>query len=135
MNIDTAEWIKASEDDLEVARLAFDGGKYNHVVVLCQQAIEKRLKGLIVEKTGQMPPRIHSLTELAAQAGAELCKDVESLFIKLGQLYIAARYPMQESGVLTVQTEEDARHYIGRAEEVVEWVDQQITQLSEQDEQ
>ena len=36
-------------------------GRYLYVPFCCQQALEKHLKGLIVERCGMFPPRTHDL--------------------------------------------------------------------------
>lgn len=134
MSPDIAAWLKVSDDDLEMARLAFDAEKYNHVVVSCQQALEKRLKALIIEKTGELPPRIHDLTDLAAAAGVEPSAKTEDLFLRLTRLYITARYPEEAVGVLSVE-ERDAQGYLGLSEEAMAWIDELITQLGEPNKQ
>ncbi|MBN1918828.1 MAG: HEPN domain-containing protein [Verrucomicrobia bacterium] len=65
-------WRQRAEYDLETARAMLDAGRSLYVLFCCQHAIEKALKALIVERTGELPPRIHNLPRLADAAGLEL---------------------------------------------------------------
>ena len=87
-------WLKQSERDLDDARFAYDGRRYNLVCFLAQQAAEKSLKAYLYYK-GKEDVWGHSVAELCQDslgidadfAGVE--KDASSL----DKYYIPTRYP------------------------------------------
>lgn len=60
-------WIDTAEYDLDTAQAMLDSGRYLYVGFLCHQTIEKCLKAVIA-KSGQFPPKIHNLINLADKA-------------------------------------------------------------------
>jgi HEPN domain-containing protein len=66
MKPETKKWLKLSDDDLRMAKAAVELEIWSQCLFHCQQAIEKILKGRLVE--ADMPvPRIHDLPELAGR--------------------------------------------------------------------
>ena len=55
------QWADQARYGLDTARAMFDAGRYLYVLFCCQQAVEKMLKSLIVQRTRQLPPRVHQL--------------------------------------------------------------------------
>ena len=54
-------WIDRSNYDLDAAKVMLES-RYNlYVFFCCQQALEKALKAVLLERTETMPPRIHNL--------------------------------------------------------------------------
>ncbi len=49
-------WFEQAEYDLDTALAMLESGRYLYVLFCCQQAIEKGLKAVIVEQTGNFPP-------------------------------------------------------------------------------
>lgn len=62
-----------------------------------QQAAEKALKALILEQTGNPPPRVHSITKLADLAGVQA--DVPQQALDLDDYYVGMRYPDAVAGL------------------------------------
>jgi len=44
-----SHWVERAEYDLETARSMLDTGRYLYVGYMCQQAVEKALKGIIAQ--------------------------------------------------------------------------------------
>ncbi len=85
------EWFKLALYDLETARVMFETGRYRYVPFMCQQAIEKVLKGMISEKLS--PPRIHNLVRLSKLAKISFTSDEIRKLDILSDLYLKVRYP------------------------------------------
>jgi len=92
MDEDVRNWVTISEYDLGTAEDMLAVGRYVYVLFACQQALEKMLKALITQCSGEMPPRIHDLIELAVRAGLEIDDEQERLFRALNLYYIETRY-------------------------------------------
>ncbi|GAG25514.1 unnamed protein product [marine sediment metagenome] len=101
-------WITQAEHDLNDAKSNLSVCCYSVCVFLCQQAIEKGLKALLMVQKGEEPPRIHSLRTLCHVTGFEP-NDTKTL-IMIDRAYTATRYPdtMEWNGE-SVLEEKDAR--------------------------
>ena len=88
---ESERWFQQAEHDLANARSTFDIGVYDVSVFLCQQAVEKALKALMVRQTGSPPQRTHSIQQLAGAVG--LGSKIPSESLVLDDYYVASRYP------------------------------------------
>jgi len=115
------EWFKMAEGDLRGAKIMFEHAEhecdYGWVAVICQQAIEKKLKGLILQKNNTLM-RGHDLIDLCnliCAFDSDFKKFKKDLTF-VSQYYIKARYPQEE---MLFIPEEDARECIRIAQEIV----------------
>jgi HEPN domain-containing protein len=109
MNPDAQRWRDLAVYDLGTAEAMLAAGRYLYVLFCCQQAVEKHLKGLIVERCGIFPPRTHDLAKLAH--GANITpNDGQDLFLRtLTKYYVGTRYP-EEVRTLQTKRQENSRH-------------------------
>jgi len=63
MKDETSEWIRYAEENLKAAKLLADGILYNPCLQNVQQAAEKAIKSIIVEKSIQFI-KTHSISDL-----------------------------------------------------------------------
>ena len=63
----TKKWLERAKYDLETAKAMLKSGRYLYVAFMCQQSLEKILKGIILENGGEVL-RTHSLVRLAEVA-------------------------------------------------------------------
>ena len=87
------QWAEQARYDLDTARAMLASERYLYVLFCCQQAVEKMLKAVIAERSGQCPPRLHNLLRLAEHAGVELDPSQTVLMEDLARYYIQSRYP------------------------------------------
>ena len=99
-----------------------DSGRFLYVLFCCQQAVEKMLKGVIAAQTGELPPRLHSLMQLAKHAGLEPEADQARLMRELSEYYIETRYPDTMGAALSDVSPETAREALDQTEALVQWV-------------
>ncbi len=93
------EWYRKGEADLKGAEILFEYGGDNGIIAFhCQQAIEKTLKGFLIQESGRLSNG-HSLLFLLKEAS-----QFEEQFIRfrkdcafVNQFYIETRYPADES--------------------------------------
>ena len=116
------QWAERAQYDLDTADAMFKAGRYLYVLFCCQQAVEKALKAVIVEKTGELPPRIHNLLRLAETAGIESSEERIDLLTKLSGYYIKSRYPEEIRAAGEATTQGLAREVLGKTEQTVKWV-------------
>lgn len=92
MNSITKQWIERADYDSETADAMFKTGRYLYVAFMCQQTVEKHLKAIIQEKTGQIPPYTHNLPLLYKLSGINLTTEQQEFLIILGNYYLNTRY-------------------------------------------
>lgn len=121
---DISEWIKLSEYDLATARAMQKAGKYLYVLFCCQQAIEKRLKAVVINITGEFPPKTHDLVRLMELAKISLTAKQQIFLSKLTTYYIETRYPEEVKELSKKVTKILAGGYLKDSAEVVKCIDQ-----------
>src|SRR3990172_8785663 len=87
------QWVNQAQYDLETARALDASGRNLYVLFCCQQAVEKLLKALIVDRTGDFPPRIHNLLRLAEEANVSGDNQQMAFLAELSAYYLRTRYP------------------------------------------
>jgi len=118
----TDRWFEQAQYDLDTALAMLRSGRYLYVLFCCQQAVEKMLKGLVIKKTGEFPPRVHNLMRLAEAAGLTLDGSRADFLGELSAYYIQSRYP-EEIEAMSVQiTREIASDAFGKTEEMLKWL-------------
>lgn len=117
-----SRWVEQAQYDLVTARAMLDSGRYLYVLFCCQQAAEKMLKGLIAERTSDLPPRIHQLVRLAEVAHLELPEERLELLLELSTYYIQSRYPEELPSFGAKVTKPYAYEVLRRTEEIVQWL-------------
>ncbi len=100
-------WLRYADADLGPAIVLHRGRLYAQTVFHLQQAIEKTLKALIVERASVVPLRIHSLPKLVGHLGLQIPREQMLVLQDLTLYYAGCRYPegLGESA-LEVEAEE-----------------------------
>lgn len=106
-----------------MADVALEKRLLSPCVFHCQQALEKLLKALWVEKSTEgFPPRRHDLVALSKEVGLELSEE-QALF--LGDL--SSQYKPSRYGDVAVEyTLHEAETYLGKTHELFQWSLQQL---------
>jgi HEPN domain-containing protein len=111
-----AYWEDIAKYDLETAKAMLTAGMYLYVVFMCQQAIEKLVKGIHILYTGNEATRTHNIWIVF---NAVFCKDkyrklvidesfderlkgYKPFFADLLFYYISERYPSYKQHVSTI---------------------------------
>ncbi len=95
-------WLKIANYDLKTAEAMLKSKRYLYVGFMCNQSIEKILKGIYSDKFNQLPPRIHNLARLLklVELGNDIPKDLLEILNELNPLNIAAIYPDQQLEII-----------------------------------
>jgi len=126
MKDEAHEWLKYAAADLSAAEDMLATGHPSHCIVLCQQAVEKAIKALIAETTGETPPKIHDLVELARAANLSLPNEQEVTLAELTHLYIESRYPVLPGAGDSPDSDAAASDYLGYARGFCDWIRDKI---------
>jgi len=128
MKDETREWLELAESDLQAAGVMFEEELWRHCIFQCQQALEKLLKGIWVERSAEgYPPREHNLTLLAQKAGVELTREQLDFFDDLSKQYMPTRYADVAIDSSVEYSRDQAENYHQRALREFEWLRQLLS--------
>lgn len=123
MNPDAERWRELAVYDLGTADAMLAAGRYLYVLFCCQQAVEKHLKGLIVERCSTFPPRTHDLVKLAHVAKVTP-DDSQDLFLRtLTKYYVGTRYPEEVRTLADEATRELATRLLTQTKDLLRWLE------------
>lgn len=113
-------WFKKAKRDLKQAKDNFKIKNYDLSAFLCQQAIEKGLKSILLKKENKIK-KIHDLIELGKSANLpnnflEYCKEIT-------HAYIYSRYPDIEE---PKDIKEISSNFIKHTQEILKWINSQV---------
>ena len=129
-------WEEAAKYDLETAKAMLAAGRYLYVVFMCQQTIEKLVKGLHVLYTGNEAKRTHniwiifdaifSIEEYSSlvvdESFDERVAEYKLFFADLLYYYISERYPSYKQRVSEKVGEAKAKEVLNKTEEAFLWL-------------
>ncbi len=127
MNDETRQWLRYADENLQSAQLLSNHGLFNPCLQNAQQAIEKSLKAVLIERSIPLK-RTHSINELAnilAESGMTFGLTEEDCDL-LDSNYLPSKYPL---GSVLPDFEPDAdvcRQCVRIAERVIELVRQYV---------
>lgn len=127
MKRETAPWWRQAEADLETARVTFDAGRYYAASWFCQQAAEKGLKALFIERNGPDIPKIHDLESLGEEVAAPEAVDQD--LSAINPVFSQVRYPDLIGGPAPVDSfsQDETLEHIEATGRVLTWVLQQLS--------
>lgn len=85
-------WQTGADDTWNTAEILFKNKKYNHCLFFVHLAVEKIIKGLVVQKTSQAAPPIHNLVALSEQTGLDLTLKQQEELKEMTSWNVRARY-------------------------------------------
>lgn len=120
MNKITNYWLKHSEYDLKTAKAMLKSCRYLYVTFMCQQCIEKILKGIITTISDKTPPRIHNLKRLLELAKLEdkISEEQLNLCINLTPFCIITRYAEEQQKLIKLTNKKLAEEYFKKTQEL-----------------
>ena len=123
-----AEWVRIARRDAKLARIALDSGDPENALYLCQQALEKALKGHIQADNNEPPPKTHKLPRLAAMSGfwGRFSEEHRALLTELSIDAVTVRYGTVEEPPPPLPKVDEAADRLRQVEEVLEWLFQEL---------
>jgi HEPN domain-containing protein len=119
-------WLEYAEYDLQTAETMFAGGRWMYVIFMCQQAIEKLVKGLYLLYIDDNVPRIHNISNLISRFADKLSAPVDDkkykLFERLSSYYLNTRYPEYKELLNKITDENSAKLLLEQSKEVFKWL-------------
>jgi HEPN domain-containing protein len=126
INAKIQEWLRQSEYDISTAEFMYSGGRCFYAVFMCHLAIEKLLKGLLLSKLQELPPKTHNLIYLLDKIGIRPEKNLGKFIAKLNEVSIATRYPEDVEKLQKIFTDDVTKQIISQTKETLEWIKKQF---------
>ncbi len=124
MRKDSENFIVSADYDLGTADHLLKTGRYIYVVFLCHLALEKTLKAIAVEVTGQPAPRTHNLLYLTRLAEIAFQDKHFEFVAKINNASIITRYPEDFSKLIEVYPVDIVTDYLRQTKDVISWLKQ-----------
>jgi len=113
-------WIDLAKEDFEDMNYMWKVIRYRGAVLFAQQAVEKIIKGYIVEKKSKPPRKIHAIEELVKDAGLDV-KEIGNLPVEeLSKSYTRVRYT--DLSIQYYPTKDSVEPLLQMAQKVYLWV-------------
>jgi HEPN domain-containing protein len=89
----TSRWLRRADADLEAAAAVLERSLHELCIFHCQQALEKLLKAILIERSPtNRARRTHDLVSLAEELRLGLAVEQLQLLRRLADLYNPSRY-------------------------------------------
>ena len=119
-------WIDIAEYDLATADAMYKSARWLYVVFMCQQAVEKLVKGLYILYVDDDVPKIHNIRQLINKYASQLSEEVSAsnytLFDDLTSYYIEGRYPKYKDELYKVIDKKEAEDILKKTKEAFTWL-------------
>jgi HEPN domain-containing protein len=119
-------WLDMAQYDLETASTMISGGRWLYVVFMCQQAIEKLVKGLYTLYIDDNFPRIHNIKAIFERFEDKLTVKIPEntigFFDTLSAYYINNRYPDFINKLSFQIKKPEATQTLSRTKDVFSWL-------------
>jgi HEPN domain-containing protein len=131
-DLEARTWIDQATRDLRAAEHLLRGAFPAHATVFAHLAVEKALKGLIRDRTGDTPPVTHDLRHLARHLDLPWNRDRRDALDGLSDVSILGLYaPDRPFGHPVSEREDAARERVADARMLVEWLARQMEEQGE----
>ncbi|PEN14187.1 hypothetical protein CRI94_03865 [Longibacter salinarum] len=125
--LSSSDWWEQSRRDLRAAEHLLNEGFSAHAVALAHLAVEKSMKAILRDRSGEAPPVTHNLSELMVRVGGEWPADLARAIDELSRLDITLLYEPDAFFRRRLPDHfENARHAVADARSVVEWIQHQL---------
>lgn len=119
-------WLDSAQYDLDTADTMYEGGRWLYVIFMCQQAIEKLVKGLYVLYVDDNVPKTHNIRVLIEKFESLLPVEVTderyTLFEDLTIHYLNGRYTDYKQKLRDRSNKQTATDFLKRTKEVFAWL-------------
>ncbi len=119
-------WLNTAESDLLTAGKLFSSGDYHWCLFIGHLVVEKMLKALYTQNNNDTPPRTHDLVKLAKLAKIDLNTSKITIYNRINDFNIEARYPDEKLSFYKVATKEFAENNFQIIIEEAQWLKSQI---------
>ena len=119
-------WLNIAQYDLKTADAMFEAGRWFYVIFMCQQSIEKLVKGLYLLYIDDNVPRLHDINAIFDRYKSRLpgkqTDDQTTLFDTLSKFYLRSRYPDYTAASDSLATRDFTQSILEKSKEAFKWL-------------
>jgi HEPN domain-containing protein len=119
-------WLVIAQYDLDTANAMLSSRRWLYVVFMCQQAVEKLVKGLYTLYVSDDVPKTHNITHLFRELEDKLpesaADEYYDFFDDLHAFYINGRYTNFKKKLSVSVDEKRAKNVFEKTKEVFAWL-------------
>jgi HEPN domain-containing protein len=119
-------WLDAAQYDLRTANTMLNDSLWLYVAFMCQQAIEKLVKGLYLLYLDDNIPRTHNIGKIVIpfknKLPVEMPPETLDFFATLSVCYLNNRYPDYKNKMAVQIKETEAKAILSQTKEVFAWL-------------
>lgn len=119
-------WLDIAQYDMQTAESMYKDGRWLYVVFMCQQAIEKLVKGLYILYEKALPGRTHDINLLLGKFSGKLKEQCSMehtiLFDRLSSFYLNNRYPEYKHKLSAAVTKDRAKEVLEQSQGAFTWL-------------
>jgi len=119
-------WLDVAQYDLQTAEAMLTAGRWVYVAFMCQQAVEKLVKGLYLLYLDDDIPRIHNIGKIVVcfedKLTAKISLEILDFFATLSMYYLNNRYPDYKNKLIYQIKEPEAKAIYSKTKEVFAWL-------------
>lgn len=132
MRPEAERWWRQTQEDLKTVQALLSAKRFGAAAFYSHQAVEKALKGYIVERCRRTAPWLHDLVELADTAqdcgGTRFPTGLLTSLRQLNHHHTVPRYPDAANGVPEEQYDElISSRALEQAQEVIKWLETKLS--------
>ena len=117
-------WRDGAAEDWEIAQELLSSKRIRHSLFFAHLTLEKLLKAHVCHHTRDLAPRLHNLVRLAELATLPLSQHQIDVLAEMNAFNIEGRYP---DLLMPPPSLKEAQVYLHRAEEVYQWLMNQLS--------
>ena len=119
-------WFSYAQNDIDSAEIMLQSKRWFYTVYMCQQAIEKLVKGLYILYIDDNVPRLHDINNILERfknkIPEKITEDQAGLFDTLSEFYLRSRYPDYTSALTAFITGDYAQLIFEKSREAFQWL-------------
>jgi len=119
-------WFSYAQNDIDSAEIMLQSKRWFYTVYMCQQAIEKLVKGLYILYIDDNVPRLHDINNILERfknkIPEKITEDHTGLFDTLSEFYLRSRYPDYTSTLTAFITGDYAQLIFEKSREAFQWL-------------
>ena len=121
----TQKWFEFAGNDLRNAEILFKNKSYEGAIWHCHQAVEKYLKGVLIE-IDKLVSKTHDLPSLLVEVGFGAPKEILNFIQDLNAYYQPSRYP--DTALLNPLSydRKTANNFLKLTKIIIKWLRYQI---------
>lgn len=118
-------WRVSAQRDFKTAEMLLKNKRYDACLFFCHLAIEKILKGLVVQNIREVPPYTHDPFILLKTAGIGIAEEYKEDLEEITTFNIAGRYDTHKFSFYKKCTPSFTNKYFVRSKDIFLWLKKQ----------